>query len=69
MFSAFLMGPAASGSGLCDIDRVMFRVITSHVEKIGKSWDGENITIIIRIENAILSVYFCHARTTQFSDT
>ena len=47
MFSAFLMGPAASGSGLCDIDRVMFRVITSRVEKNGKSWDGENIPSIM----------------------
>ena len=31
MFSAFRIGPAASGRGLCDIDRVLFRV--THVSE------------------------------------
>ena len=34
MFSAFRIGPAASGHGLCDIDRVLFRVTKSRV----KNW-------------------------------
>ena len=29
MFSAFHMGPAASGRGECDMDRVLFRVTKS----------------------------------------
>ena len=33
MFSVFRMGPATSGRGLCDIDRVLFRVTKSRVEK------------------------------------
>ena len=32
MFSAFRVGPAASGRGLCDIDRVLFRVSKSRVK-------------------------------------
>ena len=35
MFSAFLLGPAASRRGLCDIDRVLFRVSKSRVRKLG----------------------------------
>ena len=34
MRTAFRMGPAASGRGLCDIDRVLFRVTKSRV----KNW-------------------------------
>ena len=35
MFPAFRMGPAASGRGLCDIDRALFGVTKSHVKKLG----------------------------------
>ena len=35
MFSPFRMGPAASGRGLCDIDRVLFKVTQSRVGKRG----------------------------------
>ena len=35
MFSAFRMGSAASGRGLCDIDSVLFRVTQSCVKKFG----------------------------------
>jgi len=35
MFWALSMGWAASGRGLCDIDRVLFRVIISRVRKLG----------------------------------
>ena len=35
MTLAFRMGPAASGRGLCDIDRVLFRVTKSRVKKLG----------------------------------
>ena len=31
MFLGFCMVPAADGRGLCDIDRVLFRVSKSHV--------------------------------------
>ena len=31
MFSAPRIGPAASGRGLCDIDRVLFKVTKSRV--------------------------------------
>jgi len=34
MFSAFRIGPAASGHGLCDIDRVLFRVTESRAKKL-----------------------------------
>ena len=33
---AFRMDPAASGRGLCDIDRVLFKVTQSHVKKLGR---------------------------------
>jgi len=33
MISAFRMGSAASGRGLCDIDRVLFKVTKSRVKK------------------------------------
>ena len=33
--STFRMGPAASGRGLCDIDRVLFRVAKSRFRKLG----------------------------------
>ena len=36
MVSAFSMCPAASGRGLCDIDRVLFRGTKSRV----KNWEG-----------------------------
>ena len=35
MFSAFRMGPVASGRRLCDIDSVLFKVTKSQVIKIG----------------------------------
>ena len=35
MFPAFRMGPAASGRGLCDIDRILFRVTKLRVRKLG----------------------------------
>ena len=35
MFSAFRMGPATSGNGLCDIDRILFRVGKSDAKKLG----------------------------------
>ena len=47
MFSVFCMGPAVSGCGLCDIDRVLFKIL-NNVSKIGKSWYDENIQIIIK---------------------
>ena len=37
MFSAFRKGPAASERGLCDIERVLFRVTKSRVRKLGSS--------------------------------
>ena len=37
--SVFRMGPAASGRGLCDIERVIFRVTKSRVEKLRKYTD------------------------------
>ena len=43
MFLAFRMGPGTSGRGLCDVDRVLFRVTKS--QTIGKSWIGENMAI------------------------
>ena len=33
MISAFRMGTAASGRGLCDIDRAFFEVVKSRVKK------------------------------------
>ena len=53
MFSAYHMGPVASGRGLCDIDRVSFRITKSRDRKLGGP--AENITdykllIIIKIE-------------------
>ena len=45
MISAFPMGPAVSGHGRCNIDRVLFRVAKSRVKKTGKSLDDENIPI------------------------
>ena len=65
MFSAFRMGPAASG--LYDIDRVLLRITKSRVKKIGKSGHGENIPM--KIEKAKLSVHFRRARTSHFSET
>ena len=35
MFSAFRLGPMLSGRGLCDIDRILFRVTKSRVKKLG----------------------------------
>ena len=35
MLSAFRMVPVASGRGLCDIDRILFRVTKSRVRKRG----------------------------------
>ena len=67
MLSASRMGSTGSGRGLCDIDRVIFRVTKSRV-KNEKSWHDENIPIIIQIEKAKLSVYFCRVRISQFSD-
>ena len=43
MISAFCMGPAASGRGLCDIDRVLFRVAKSRVKKLGSRRKYTNI--------------------------
>ena len=34
MFSAFRMGPAANGNGLCDIDRILFRVTKPRIRKL-----------------------------------
>ena len=67
MFSVFRMGPAASGRGLCDIDSVIQSYLFTF-RKIEKSWHGENIPIIIKIENAHLSVYFSSCQTSQFFD-
>ena len=49
--------------GLCDIDRVIFRL--NQLSKNRKSWHGENIPIIIQNEKAELSVYFFRTRTSQ----
>ena len=35
MFSAFRVGPVASGRGLCDINRVFYKGFKSHVRKLG----------------------------------
>ena len=43
MFAAFRLDSAASGGGLCDNVEVLSK-------KIGKSWYGENIPIIFKIE-------------------
>ena len=69
MFSVFRMGPAACGRRLCDIGRVLLRVIKR--VKNGRSWHGEIdcMAITIKNETAKLSVYFGRARTSQFSDT
>ena len=68
MISAFRMGPAASLTGLFDIDRVLICVAISVFKKIGKSLHDENIPITMEIEKLKLSVYFRHARSSQFSD-
>ena len=49
MFSVFRMGPAASGRGLCDIDSVIQSYLFTF-RKIEKSWHGECIPIIIKID-------------------
>ena len=41
MFPAFRMGPEASGRGLCDIDRILFRVTKSRVRKLGSPGTSE----------------------------
>ena len=51
------MGPAASGRGLCDIDRVFFRVAKSRVQ----NWE------VHAREN--WSVYTRRAMTSEFFDT
>ena len=43
--SAFRVGPAASGRGLCDIGRVLFRVAKSRVKKLGSPCATKNIPI------------------------
>ena len=34
MYSAYRIGPAASGRGLCDIDTVLLRVTKSRIKKL-----------------------------------
>ena len=41
MILAFCMGPAASGRGLYNIDRVLFRVNKSCVKKLGSLGTGK----------------------------
>ena len=45
MLSAFRMGPAASGRGLCDIDRTYIQSYEITCQKIGNSLHAENISI------------------------
>ena len=61
MVSAFRMGPAASRSGLCDMDSVLFRVTQSRVKKLG-SPGTKNKPIRIQIERTKSSVYFRPSR-------
>ena len=58
MFSAFRMGPAASG--LYDIDRAYSSVAQSRVKKLGSFSRVE----LDRLE--VISVYFRLARTSHF---
>ena len=40
MISAFPQGPAASGRGLCDIDKVLLGVVNScHMSHVSKNWE------------------------------
>ena len=55
------MGPVVSGRGLCDIERVLFRVAKSLVKKL--FLHEENIPIISKIEKPKLSLDFCLTRT------
>ena len=45
MFSAFRMGPAPSERGLCDIDRVLFRVTLNQVSKNFKVFERRIILL------------------------
>ena len=49
IFSLFVIGPVASGRGLCDIDSVIFRVTKSRVRKLG----SPSTTKIYRFLNKI----------------
>ena len=42
MITAFCVGPTAGGRGLCNIDRILFRVTKSRIKKTGKSLHDEN---------------------------
>ena len=59
MILAFRVRPAASGRGLCDIDKVSskFRVHELRAKRLGNTG------------RAKLSVYFRLAKTSQFFDT
>ena len=47
MFSTFLMGPAASGRGLCDIDSLEYEVTQSRIKQLGLPGLPDEITVII----------------------
>ena len=68
MLSAFRMGLATSGRGRCDTDSIIQSYLIT-CQTIWKSWHGEYILIIIKIEKDNLSVYFRRARTFRFFGT
>ena len=61
------MDPAASGRGLCDIDRILFRVTKLRVRKLGSPGKAKIYRLLLKSKNIL--VYFFHARTCEFSDT
>ena len=72
MFSVFPMGSAASGRGLCDIDRVFFRVSKSRFKKLGSPSTTKiymYVPIMIQTKKPKSLVYFRRARTSQFFET
>ena len=50
----------------CVISIEYYSDLLNHASKNVKSWSGENIPIIIKIEKPKLSVYFHRARTPHF---
>ena len=57
MFWGFRMGPAVNGRGLCDLDKVLFRVGKSRVKK----WKAQSIGIFSSCQDLPI---FWHMKVT-----
>ena len=57
MFSAFRLGPAVSGRGLCDINKVLFRVTKSCYRKLGNPCAAKNIPVTWLFRLTIIGIF------------